>query len=75
MNREKVERVLRGLQDGDVVALSRAVEHCGGYRGEPFKGLLVSTLQTGYDKERAHRLRIAVSSLSEEEIVWLCEQS
>jgi hypothetical protein len=73
MNRDKVERLSRHLHDGDILHLSRGVEYCGGYRSEPFKGLLVGTLKSGHDRDRAHRLAAVVSHLTEEEILWLCE--
>ena len=74
MKRQKVDQLKKSLHESDVYTLSRAVEYCGGYRGERFKGLLLSTLQSGYDKERIGRLEKVVKNLTEEEIIWLCEQ-
>ena len=75
INRDKVEGLRKSLVAGDVYTLSRAVEHCGGFAGQPFKGLLISTMQRGYDRARTARLSMVVKTLSEAEILWLCENA
>jgi hypothetical protein len=73
INRDKIERIRKPLSAGDVEFLSHAVAYCGGFEGQSFKGLLISTMQAGYDQERAARVAAAVKNLTEPEILWLCE--
>ena len=73
MDFKKIERVTRSLAEGDVAFLCGRVHYCGGYTGDRFKGRLIGAVQTGYDHARQSRLAPVVKSLTEEEILWLCE--
>ena len=75
VNREKVEKLRAFLFPGDVDHLWHAVEFCGGFAGQPFKGLLISTLKAGYDDARTSRLAAVIKRLNEAEILWLCDHS
>ena len=75
INRDKIERIRKSLAAGDADFLAHAVTHCGGFAGQSFKGLLISTMQAGYDRERAAQVSAAVKNFTEPEILWLCEHS
>ena len=64
-------RFVGGLRDGDIKMLAGMVEHVGDEPG--LKGRLLNVIHSAHDRQRVDRLEPVIRGLTDDEILWLCE--